>query len=744
MEIIKYTLVAGFQSDYAIRSLLLIVGGIGVMILAYYIAKKSHKFRMRTFSEIIDKILSSGWSSQLITLFALSIIAFLFSWALIDSINELYWNGIDSPLGEHQSFWLTICYFFDAGNLNITNHLDPGIQGVISLIVAILGMTLLTGLFISTFTNIIEQRVNSVNSGTITYKGIRSHFVIIGFCEITESVIRGIFEKYGKNSKVILITKENIHTVRESLYDIVTSKQYDGQLVLYSGDYRVQENLNRLNLSTSKSIFILGEKSIRIPDYDNFACYQQIEDSLLELKNRDNTPIPIYVRMDDIKAFSTLQRLDISSKSTNTYFRPFNTYELWSRYIWNGGEIEVCDSFNQKKKIAYPSFNYYIDKEQLKYTHLVICGFNQMAQALILQSIRSAHFSNYTEENNCVTKITVIETHLNELWLGFSTHFRNLEQVYDIKIELRNCSLKEMEQELVDWSCDESQRLIIAICSDNQDSALEQGLNLPDEVYYQHGKKSTNLPFVFIEQKVFLSVWEHIKKAEQTELYDKIDNPILFRKTKYDKYHNVYPFGMKIRSIYPNNIDDLKACIIHSDYESQWGHTDKKEEELTIHHLYELIENKENEKLKVLLDKAFIKWYTLPENLKSANRYQTDNHKQFKMILAKNGILSMKQISKLNEKIIFLCSDIEHRRWIGERVVAGWHLSPYEYNGVVLRQDSLRMHQNIRKTSQIQDEIDKDANVIVNVLMLDEICEYIKNNQFFYYNNEKIYTENDG
>ena len=93
-------------------------------------------------------------------------------------------------------------------------------------------MTLLTGLFVSTFTNIIEQRVEAVKSGAITYKGIHSHFVIIGFCELTEPVIRGIFEKYGNDSKILLLTKEDVNSVRESLYDILNAKQYDGQLVL--------------------------------------------------------------------------------------------------------------------------------------------------------------------------------------------------------------------------------------------------------------------------------------------------------------------------------------------------------------------------------------------------------------------------------------------------------------------------------------------------------------------------------
>ena len=318
-------------------------------------------------------------------------------------------------MDNHHSFWLTICYFFDPGNLNITNHLNPGIQGVISLIVAILGMTLLTGLFVSTFTNIIEQRVESVKSGAITYKGIHSHFVIIGFCELTEPVIRGIFEKYGNDSKILLLTKEDVNSVRESLYDILNAKQYDGQLVLYSGDYCISDNLNRLNLAKSKEIYILGERSLEDTDYVNFACYQKIEESLSDESNNDYH-IPVYVQMHHVVPFSIFQRLDMKGNPVRTYFRPFNPSELWSRLLWNGGDVDVCDCYNQVKTMNYPSILSFVDNNQNRYVHIVVCGFNQMAQALLLQSVRSAHFSNYTGENNRKTKITIVEPRIKESW----------------------------------------------------------------------------------------------------------------------------------------------------------------------------------------------------------------------------------------------------------------------------------------------------------------------------------------
>jgi hypothetical protein len=508
----------------------------------------------------------------------------------------------------------------------------------------------------------------------------------------------------------------------------LNSKQYDGQLVLYSGDYCISENLNRLNLSTSKAIYILGDSSNENKDYNNYACYQQI-DTLISTNN-NTSPIPVYVRMDNINAFSTFQRLDLNTMPSKTYCRPFNSSELWARIVWNGGDVEVCDLYNQKKVLSYPSFYFSSDDKKSYYSHFVISVFNQMSQAFILQIIRSAHFSSFTEEKNNKTRITIVDPQIEKLWLIFSSHFRHFEQVYDIEINRRACSIGEIEKDIIEWSCDRNQKLIFVICSGSQDLAFEQGLNLPMEVYYQHGRKSTELPVVLVEQKTYSFIWEQAKKPDQTELDDIIGEPKVFRKAKYDKYHNVYPFGMKIRSIYPNKIEDLKACIIHADYEDQWCKTSKAlEEKVTVRHLYELVEHHEDEKIRLLLDNAFLNWYTIPENIKSANRYQTDNHKQIKLILERKGITSMDQISKLSDDLLSLCSDIEHRRWIGERVIAGWQQSPYECNGVVLRQDSLRLHYDIRRTSEIQDEISKDDNVVINVLMLDQVCEYIINNR---------------
>ena len=185
--------------EYIIRSSSFILLGCLLMYYCYRIIKHRKRFAVRTFPEIIDDILGAQMWKQLGYLFLLSMAAFLFSWLLLDAIDPRDASNDNQLLGNHETFWLTICYFFDPGNLNLTPHEAPDWQGVISLVVAVLGMTLLTGLFISTFTNVLDRRVSMVRAGLVTYKKIRNHSVVIGYCDLTESVIPLIPQNFDLN-----------------------------------------------------------------------------------------------------------------------------------------------------------------------------------------------------------------------------------------------------------------------------------------------------------------------------------------------------------------------------------------------------------------------------------------------------------------------------------------------------------------------------------------------------------------
>lgn len=108
--------------------LLTFIGG-AFLYSIYRLIKHRRKFVIRTFNEILDEILGASIWKQLGYLFLMSLTAFLFSWLLVDALSPRDALCSSEITNNHNTFWLTICYFFDPGNLNLTPHAEPGWQG---------------------------------------------------------------------------------------------------------------------------------------------------------------------------------------------------------------------------------------------------------------------------------------------------------------------------------------------------------------------------------------------------------------------------------------------------------------------------------------------------------------------------------------------------------------------------------------------------------------------------------------
>lgn len=82
--------------------------------------------------------------------------------------------------------------FVDPGNqMNETAWSSRLLLGIVSFS----GSILLGGVLISTISNIIERRVDVVNTGRMTYRNITQHYVLIGFNELTINMIRELYNE---------------------------------------------------------------------------------------------------------------------------------------------------------------------------------------------------------------------------------------------------------------------------------------------------------------------------------------------------------------------------------------------------------------------------------------------------------------------------------------------------------------------------------------------------------------------
>ena len=97
---------------------------------------------------------------------------------------------------------------------------------------------------------------------------------------------------------------------------------------------------------------------------------------------------------------------------------------------------------------------------------------------------------------------------------------------------------------------------------------------------------------------------------------------------------------------------------------------------------------------------ALVPWEELPEGLRQANRAQADN------IPIKQRTLAISRSDDMIEALAIA----EHRRWMAEKIVAGWRHA-------ALRDDSRRLHPSIRPYDDLSEpDKQKDRNTVLTAM----------------------------
>ena len=321
------------------------------------------------FTERLDRTISGGFLKQIKWLigFTLIVLALLIAISLIfPDTTEIY--GIEGKFGRIKG---VLYHLIDPGNLSLETNNAVGIQ-VFTGIVAALGMVLLSGLLISTLTNVVERRVSDIEDGKVVYNSINGHYVVIGYGSLVVSIIRNVFAN-ETNRRIIILTSQDVRSARADLFAQIPSS-WEQYIHFYSGNIESKEHISSLNVESAVEIFILGEKDEYGRDSKNLECVRQIA----QLRAECNDIINVNVLFDRMTSYSLIQKLSLPldyiapGGNISVYFRPFNHYENWARILWgyNGGENFGYDNLDYEK----------IDGN--KYVHLVIVGFNRMGHCV--------------------------------------------------------------------------------------------------------------------------------------------------------------------------------------------------------------------------------------------------------------------------------------------------------------------------------------------------------------------------
>lgn len=497
-------------------------------------------------------------------------------------------------------------FIFDEPSYILALMLDPGqIDHLASsniphyrfaFFAALVGLLFVTGLTISTFTNIVQRRVNQYLNGETRYKYIRNHYVIIGFGELALTIMEQLFHKDPK-SKILLMSSENTKEIRQTINTVIPKKQ-EKRVTIYRGRKDTIEDIESLNISKAKEVFLIGEKTELNRDASNVEALQLIISVIKRernkifhkiikrivgklLPNAFDKRIQTMVLFEFQTTFAAFQITDIDDEWKKYIdFRPYNYYENWAKKLFytrkykNYNPEKATGKKQNNEEIFYPS----LDREPItpdsdKYVHLVIFSMSRMGVALGTFAAQVCHFPNFVTKKK-KTRITFITPEADtemEFFRGRYARFfevapafyrdfigntktpneippkyKELEDMLDVEFEFirGKAEQKEIRNLLIQWAEDQKQLLSIAICQRDPSKNMAIGLYLPDIIY------KNKIP-VFIRQKS--------SGALLTQLGEKS------KVSQYKRYENLYPFGMQ-DNCYDLDHDDITIAQLFNSF----------------------------------------------------------------------------------------------------------------------------------------------------------------------------------
>lgn len=496
------------------------------------------RFFSRWFSqENVDRTISGGIGPQL-TLLCLSIVSLL---AIFFILALIFRIGMGNGMSIGENFWALYNSFIDPGAI-------ASVEGwgsrLFAVIVSLAGSILLGGVLISTISNIIERRVDAVRSGSVTYKDKRNHYVIIGFSDIAISLIKDMHSK-TPGAEIVLMSGVDAPTVRLNIRSRL-ERDAENAVTVYFGNIESEEELQRLNISKAREVYILGDGNSYGHDSKNIKLVHFV--SGLRGSRPDVPPMNVFVQFDGIPSYSNIQKLALKREwyccndVPNIYFRPFNYFENWARLLWSVYSVSFAGKYDpldfRPILASAPSRDH---------VRLVIVGFTRMGRALLLEALRICHYANYDDsapsDERIRTVITLVDKDMDGMKDYFRAQFPYLDgQIDDVRIEYVAADVcsPQMRASLEDWSRDPECMLTVAVCVSEPDMSLSLGLNLPSAVYESDSR-------VLIRQEI------------QTDLGELIDSDS-------GKYRNVKIFGMLDQGMQSDMLQDELASFANQIY----------------------------------------------------------------------------------------------------------------------------------------------------------------------------------
>lgn len=479
----------------------------------------------RTFAE-------STWRNALrIFVFIISVPITIFVAIIVGGIQpeELWWEN----QARHDLPWTIFYFFLDPGN----QHMATTSTGqIVAMILALLGSVLMSGLLVSYLTNLFDRRAEDFSEGRCRYKysyAFGKYSVIIGGHEMAVNLCQSLLKNPELNLNYIFIhTSSNIQPLRSKLRS--TLDKDERKVVIYYGERNIEAELDSLYCDRAENIYILGEENEQLHDAKNMKC-------VTYLTNKVKTTLPCYVLFEYQTTFAAFQA---SSKKASDLengehliFIPFNFHETWAQKVLTG----EYEPENKDKYIP-------LDRAGIKYedndtVHVIIVGMSRMGIAMGVEAAHVAHYPNFIRDNQLRTRITFIDSNMQEEREFFMSRYKSLFDVsrwrtldkenMNSEWVNKHSSLMDVEWEFIDGGIqsphvskylDEAaiqpnRRITVMVCLPVTNQSMASTLYLPDSIYTS-------------------------KQVQQVLIYQKHEDALAQHLSSSTKYAKIKPFGM--------------------------------------------------------------------------------------------------------------------------------------------------------------------------------------------------------
>lgn len=419
----------------------------------------------------LHKLLSEGEGRQLLWLFGALAGTFLMFWA---------YSAIS---GWDYSWQDIIGLYLDGGTFA---SIEKGHNDWFRLIITFVGIFLFSALLISVFTNIFENISESYKKGDARYR-FNGHVLILGANHTLGAILSALRDNSTYEGRdIVVMTTCDVEKLRDDMENLLVDKEFSNRVTFYHDERIGEDHLAAAHADKASVIYLIGEDNEISHDSTSIKSLKTLQ----KLCSGPGNPIICYITIESHSSLDVLQLMKQAEMPTRIQ-----------------AEIISDSDYPVEQLLIDSDFLPAISETDEEHLHVVIIGNSSIARAFATVTMGICHYPNFNKGKNR-TVVSFIGENMRRMMDDFTANHQNIFDLSHYRYVSKDLTeswepkkefgdFLDIEWEFIDthlsssyarellsqWVNDSRQRMVIAICFDDDSQNISAALHLPDEIY---------------------------------------------------------------------------------------------------------------------------------------------------------------------------------------------------------------------------------------------------------------------